>query len=174
MTKNMKITLENAVNCIIEKADKERYELYNEIVNKSYTKDLENIKVGDFYINFIYPFEEYLQTLLENKLKLNDKQKNLFMNAEFFDRHFTNLFQVYEGNACCADKSRTLLNKICQFLVTGDKIEFNYDQQYTYHLPKRILNNHDEILKAYEALNSLIYGEWGKYIEFINSLPSKI
>lgn len=164
--------MSEVIGGILDGAEKERHQLYDEIVNKDYEKDITKIDIGDFYLSYFYPFEEYLNVLLQNKLNLNEEQRFFVINADFFNRHFESLFQKYEGNACCCDKSNKIIRSIYEFLKTGNQIEFDYNQKYTFHLPKRILNNHDEIIFAYKAIKSLLFGRGEKYIEYIMLLPN--
>jgi hypothetical protein len=171
MTGFMKDSVMNEViGGILDGAEKERHQLYDEIVNKDYEKDITKIDIGDFYLSYFYPFEEYLNVLLQNKLNLNEEQRFFVINADFFNRHFESLFQKYEGGSCCADKSNKIIRSIFEFLKTGDQIKFDYSQQYTYHLPRKILKSHDEIILAYQAIKSLIFGRGEKYFEFMSLL----
>ncbi len=52
---------------------------------------------------------------------------------------------------------------IC-FYTTGKKIEFNYDGEYTYHLPGKIFKDHDLIVEYFEGIWGLYYGNHNKYI----------
>lgn len=47
--------------------------------------------------------------------------------------------------------------------MRGDKIEFNYNSEYTYHLPKKVFTTHEEIVMFFESLIHLYMGRPGKY-----------
>lgn len=51
--------------------------------------------------------------------------------------------------------------------MTGKKITFDYDAEYTYGYPKSVLKTHDEIINFYKGLKSLYYG---KPTDYLNSM----
>jgi hypothetical protein len=162
--------MKEVIDGIMSVSNKRNHELYDEIVNKDFEADVTKTNIGDFYISFIYPFENYLEVMLKNKLNLNEDASFLVINSEFFSRHFQELFQKYEGSFACADKTNTVLNSIYRFLKTAEPINFNYDQEYTYHLPKTILKTHDDIIALYKGLKSLLSGRPEKYINYFDAL----
>lgn len=79
-------------------------------------------------------------------------------NHGFIERNFCSLFRLIEGSGCSADKSRTVMRKIVNFLRTGEEIKFNYDTEYTFNLPKKIFKTHEEIYAFFIALMRLNMG----------------
>ena len=65
----------------------------------------------------------------------------LYAQASFVEAHVEALIKHYEGTACCADKSRTVLRALARYLRTGQRIEFDYGGQYTYHLPRMVFSS---------------------------------
>jgi len=128
-------------------------------------------KIGDvesFFYTMIYPYEKFLNGFLSSKIEgISDKAKWLFLNSEFVEAQLDEIIQVYEGFNCHADKSRTIINALAQFLIKGDRIEWNYDQEFTYHLPKKVFSVHEEIVCFFEALRSLHHGNTEEYLMVI-------
>lgn len=93
---------------------------------------------------------------------------------EFIEHHLDYLFRTFEGNACSHDKTRTIMGRLERFFESGVEIEFNYKEEYTYHMPKIILTTHDEIIVAYHALEYLFYGNPKKYLPLITEYSKKV
>lgn len=89
----------------------------------------------------------------------------------FVDAHFTALIKQYEGWACSADKVRTITNRLLKHLVLGNPIEWNYNQEYTYHLPKEIFTNQEQVLEFFDSLYFFYYGRTEKFLTFMGKLP---
>ncbi|MDB4726133.1 hypothetical protein OAF54_01760 [bacterium] len=100
----------------------------------------------------------------------NDDVIFILSHSSFIESNFKNLFEKYEGSSCCADKSRTIVKSLIHHFVTGEPIRFNYDQEYTYHLPKGMFRVHSEIIGFYKALKALHYGKFDKYITELGSI----
>ena len=123
-----------------------------------------------FYLLFLYQMEIPLQGFLESEMPGNHRAQFLFQNGEFIERHYEKLFERIEGVACCADKSRTIMRGLAKFLLDGKEIVFDYNQEYTYHLPKKIFNNHKSIVDFFESIYALYYGQFDKFIFEISNV----
>jgi hypothetical protein len=91
----------------------------------------------------------------------------LYLHYSFFESHARELISKYEGMACSSDKVSTIARSINKWITTGKDIKFNYDQEYTFHLPKTVLNTHESIVDFFEALYSLHNGNPEKYLKFL-------
>ena len=151
------------LNSMIDIIDNEKIKLFEKIIDNSEIMQYEN--PNEFYYAILYPFDKFISGFLKSKIKANKDVQFIWRHFEFLDRHFRNLFEKYEGSDCCADKSRTIVNRLLKYYNDCDKIEFNYESEYTYHLPKKIFKNHDDIIQFYEGLKSLFYGRPDKYLE---------
>lgn len=89
----------------------------------------------------------------------------------FVDAHFTALIKQYEGWACSADKVRTITNRLLKHLVLGTPIEWNYNQEYTYHLPKEIFTTQEQVIEFFDSLYFFYYGRSDKFLAFMEKLP---
>jgi hypothetical protein len=74
--------------------------------------------------------------------------------------------------ACCADKARTVMWAMLQNLVEGSHIQFDYCQEYTYHLPKQVFTTHGDIMEFFEALYALYHGKSEKFIQCLQKIAA--
>lgn len=88
----------------------------------------------------------------------------LFVATSFFESHLTQLFTKFEGNYCCVDKARCVLSKVARFYFDGTRINFNNNQEFTFHVPDKILKDHDEVIEYIESLHNLYYGKPDKFL----------
>ena len=138
------------------------FEIAREQINKRNTKN--------FYYLFLHPTERPLQGFLESEMPGNYRAQFLFQHGQFIEKHYKNLFQRIEGSFCCADKSRAIMRGLARFLLDGEEIVFDYNQEYTYHLPKKIFNNHKSIVDFFESIYALYYGQIDKFILEISNI----
>lgn len=167
--------LTNVISSLLSGQEKERASLYEKILleedfHKHFKIDKDKFDPCDFHIYLQYPYEQFLECLIDNQLKISMKAKYFLLNIHFFENHITRVIERIEGSTCSVDKSRTIVSGIYSFLAYDRKIEFNYEGEYTYHLPRQILKTHDEIIKYYEALDDLYWGKEIKYLEFLLTL----
>jgi hypothetical protein len=141
----------------------EKKQLFLRVIENSGIDNFNNPE--EFYFAIIYPFENFTSGYLKSIFKSNEDVEFIFKNYCFIERHFCKIFEKFEGAAYCADKSRTIVGRILKFYETGQKIEFDYDSDYTYHLPKTIFKEHEHIILFYEGLKDLLYGSSDKYLE---------
>lgn len=123
-----------------------------------------------FYYALLYPWKKFISGYLKVVLNANEDVEFIYTNYNFINNHFCKLFTTYEGSPFSADKSRTVVLQLLMFYEKGEKIEFDYSAEYTYHLPKKIFKTHDEIIEFYQGLKSLLYGNPQKYLEALRGL----
>jgi len=150
------------------KIDDDNIELYKKIIEGSEIKHFDGPE--EFFYAVIYPWENFITGFLNNEISLNRDVVFIYENSQYIDRSFSNLFEKFEGSACSSDKSRTIIKRLLHFYLTGDKIEFDYSAEYTYHLPTEIFKTHDVIVLFYEGLKSLLYGNNEKYLKALETL----
>lgn len=168
----MKITKEDiktVLDSMLDSIDKGNVELYKKlIIDNSEIEDTE-----DFYYKLIYPHEQFLNGLIKTKVSTNNDIVFLLINSQYVERHFAKLVTTKEGFGCSADKSRTIINSLFNFFKIGKEIKWNYEQEYTYHLPKNIFTSQEEILTFYEAIKHLYYGDCERYIKYLQTIITK-
>jgi hypothetical protein len=118
----------------------------------------------DFFYQMQYPFEQVIDGLLENVFPGNNDAKFIMANHNFIERHFVNLICKMEGSPCSADKSRTICRSLMHFFTSNQPIEFNYQGEYTFHLPKKIFTTHAEIVEFYYGIRDLYCGRSDRYL----------
>lgn len=145
-----------------------------ETIKEVYKELLSKKNFISFYdITVFYPFRKTNEGMLRNFGIHKTETIFLLQHSDFIQDHYERLFIKFEGVACSADKSGTILFKLFEFLEKGTEIYFNEDQQYTYHLPKVIFKDHESIVLFFKALMQLYYGQPENYIKELLKL-SKI
>ncbi len=118
----------------------------------SYAKD-NNFEAFDYL--FLHEIEKPINGLLESICE-SDDFTFLMLHGHDIEVHFAHFIKQFEGTACNADKSRTIIRSLLKHFRTGDDIKFNYDAEFTYHLPNTIFKTHDDIIEFYKGLRKLI------------------
>lgn len=120
------------------------------------------IRAGDtkrFYFAWQYPVSRVIDGLLATEFPGKSQDiRFLFRESQFVEGHIRGLIEKFEGGACAADKTRTVMRTILRYLKTGKEIGYDYGQEYTFHLPQRVLTDHQTTLDYFKALQSLCYG----------------
>lgn len=88
----------------------------------------------------------------------------IFQNSQFVERHFRYFIEKIDGRAYSADRSRTIIKALVATFSTGEDISFNYEQEYTYHLPEKVFRTHQDIIEFYQGVKNLFYGNPDKYL----------
>ena len=143
--------------------EKDKIELYQSIIDKKCYDNINDLQ--EFYFGLIYPFENFLDGLIQAEVSKDRDVRFIMLNSQFIERHYEKLIIKFEGSAYCADKSRTIMRNLVMFYKTGEKISFDYNQEYTYHLPKVIFKTHDNIIEFYQAIKDFYYGNSEKYLK---------
>lgn len=105
-----------------------------------------------------------------------DKTKllvSLIKNYQLIKSNLDSLFTKYETLTCSHDKTRTVLSSYFDYILFDKKIDFNYDQEYTYHLPKKVLKTHYEIIEYISSLYKFFNGNFDNYVKIINNFDKK-
>ena len=138
-------------------------------------KAVTSARKGDyeqFYFGLLYPFGQMIDGLLED-VTHSPEARFLLKNSRFVESHFQRLIEEREGATCSADKSRTIMRVLLRFYMTGEEIQFSYDQKFTYHLPKTVFTTHDDIVGYFMSLYSLYYGQPAAYIGILANILQK-
>lgn len=151
---------------------KENVELYKKLIENNGIKKIDD--VDDFYIMMIYPYENFLKGLIQVEISKNNEVNFLLLHYNFVEYQFQKIIVDVEGSACSADKSRTIMRRLFNWLNKGEKIEFDYNGEYTYHLPKTVFNTHEEITEFYDGVKNIYYGHYQKYLTELKKVMSKL
>jgi len=153
----------NFLNTFCDDIDKSNLDLYKKIIENSKINNFNNYE--EFFYSVLYPFDNFIEAYLKMNVSNNEDVIFIIKNSNFIENNFSNLIINKEGSACSSDKSGTIMNKLINYYKTGEKITFDYDAEYTYHLPKTIFKTHEHIIMFYIGLKKLFYGDNKKYIE---------
>lgn len=164
----MKNEIKDVLDSLTVSIKNEQIELYKKIIETNNIASFDGPE--EFFFAVIYPFEMFVSGMINCSVSKNSDIEFIYENYNFIERMFLRLVTEKEGFACSADKSRTIIRNLINFFETSNKINFNYDGEYTYHLPKKIFNNHTEIINFYEAIKKLYCGNPDEYVKFISEL----
>lgn len=149
--------LKQAINAISDIFDKEKKESYEDL-KLARLNDLPSI--NDFDL-LLYNLEDKVIRLIESGkegYELSHDAKFLYMKIKFVKHQFRSVIEKTEGSCCSADKVRSILSVIKADVVDGKVKEFDYDGEYTFHLPDKVFKTHDDIMRFFRAIKRLYYG----------------
>ena len=136
-------------------------------------EQVRGLDMRGFYYSFMYPLDQLLEGMLASAIPNSEDAHFIFKNSQFVDAHFRALIVKYEGNSCCADKTRTVIRALLEYLTTGKEIGFDRSQQYTFHLPKKVFASHQEILEYFKAIQRLFYGQSEAYLAVLLAISER-
>ena len=163
--------LTDFLNTFSDSIESENAKLFADVIEKS---EIENIDDPDgFYISVLYTWDNFLSSFLTEKVSNNNDVLFIYKKFRFLESHITKVFSKIEGSPCSADKSRTIIGALVNFYKNGEKIIFDYESEYTYHLPKKVLKTHEDIISYYESLRNLYNGNPESYLNNLKLIYSK-
>ena len=112
--------------------------------------------------------------MIQHFISKNEEIRFIYMNYTYITNHFDFWFEKIEGSACSHDKTKTVIRKIINFYLYNEIINFDYNQEYTYHLPKKIFKGHDSIVNFYQSIKHLYYGKPNKYMTELLNIKNEI
>lgn len=123
-------------------------------------------KAETFHLFHVYPLFKAIGRAVEVKKNLTRENaevvKCIFVQHSFFHWHLRNLFVELEGSACCADKSRTVLQRYVKYKITGEMFEWDNTNPKNFGLPKT--GTQEDWYEFIECLCDLFYGNPKKYL----------
>jgi hypothetical protein len=157
-----KNSIKSVLDGIVKSVGEKQVKLYKSLIDQSYINKVEDI--NDFYFALIYPFETFLSGLIKTEISQNEDIEFILKHSRFIENNFEKIIHNIEGMTCCADKTRFIMRGLFGFYKTKELIIINYDQEYTYHLPKKVFTDHNSIINFYEGLKHLYYGNPERYL----------
>ena len=173
MSEEIKQVLEGLLSSINTENENEYKSVQESDDFQKARESINNNDINGFYYSLVYPFQNQVRGLLTTELPKLHQAQFLFQQCEFVECNIKRFFENIEGSACCADKTRTIMHQLLVFFKTGKEIVFNYEQEYTYHLPTKVLNNHTEVVDYFMALYRLYYGQSKEYIAMMNDFNTR-
>ena len=126
------------------------------------------------YSSFVKSKENGILMNIMDKEDLSKRELKLFYSYyDFIRNHIKTIVKMKEGSSCSSDKAGWVLINLEHYLKTGESIEPDYSQEYTYHLPKIVLNDTNTIYKFFKSLISLYYGNSKEYFLMYNQFIIK-
>lgn len=166
--------MKSFLNVFCESLVAENRDSVKEILDLPLVQDsLKAIQKSDpdlFYMTLGYPLDRIIDGVLSNAIAENGRARFLFQESGFVENHFRKLIERYEGMPCCADKTRTIMRALARNLIHGDEIVFDFGQEYTFHLPKKIFKDQESILSFFEAIHNLFYGSFELYLKELQGI----
>lgn len=168
MVKNMEKDLEMGLGAIFSglqsKIDKEaeQHPLFASVV-----KNMDDFKRAEnFYLFHAYPLEKMLKRAVVIAKNLTGKESGeitcVYLHHDFFNAHLRQIFVELEGNSCCADKSKTVIQRFVNYKITGELMEWDNTNPKNFGLPKT--GTQEDWYEFMEALIDLFYGRPKKYL----------
>lgn len=134
-------------------------------------EDISSMK--DFMFTYNYQFDNFSENLISSHLCSNDDFCFILKNMHFIENHFKSIIVNKEGMACSADKSSFIISSLLKHFMKGTDIVVNYQQEYTYHLPKKVFTNHSDIIDFYKAIQFLYYGKSERFLVQLKKILSE-
>ena len=122
-----------------------------------------------FHFSLPYRLRRVVDGLLQTVLPGKREAHFILQQYKFLNSHFKNIIIRREGASCCADKSRTILNRLLQYYQTGNEIVFDSNEEYTFGHPTTVFTTHREIVEFFEGLYGLYYGNPEGYLKALKS-----
>lgn len=135
-------------------------------------KALNDRRPDRFRLALAYPMSKVISGLIHEYAGRDGDGQFLLEHNAFVESHLRNLIEKYEGSACCADKVRTIMSAALRHYADNELISFNYEGEYTYHLPSVIFRDQKSILSFLSALRHLYYGNPEHYLTELLSITS--
>ena len=174
---NLKTALSEIFEQISASGLQKRAELTSLIMDNPYIAssidDLRNYRFEKFHEAIVMKSDDILEGIVEHVFGENYEIAFLIKQYDFLYHHLEKLFTKFEGHACCVDKTRTVLACLLLNKAKGKRIEFDYDGEWTYHLPKKILTSHEEVIKFFDAMINLYYGSHEKYLALLLEISAQ-
>lgn len=168
--------LQSVVGSLLSGIDGENAALANGLPELEPVRDaLQGLRDGDVEAvnqQLLYPLSRAVDGLLASELD-TEEARFLVKHYRFVESHFERLIRQFDGLACCADKSRTILTRLLRLLTHGTPIAFDYSQQFTYHLPRCIFTTQEDIVVFFKGLHGLYYGNPDGYLQALAAQTPK-
>lgn len=145
----------------------QKVEFYKSVMEQHHQgKEIEIKSLSDFNRNYIKPYEKFLEGCISEKFGTENNLQFLLLNYSFVENHFRQMIMLHEGNACCADKTRAILQHLGEYLKTGTFLEFEHTDDKAFWNPEKIFKSQQEIFNFYMALKQLYHGHPNAYLHF--------
>ncbi|NCI19831.1 hypothetical protein EJM73_09345 [Clostridium botulinum] len=172
MDNEMTKCLTSLFDALNAKSEEETINIFGEAINhaKESKVKINNPEYFDCFINYrLKKGIKLLASTLHEPSICKDKNKPNFIyaNYSFLENHIRNLCELREGSACCADKSRYILDMYLKYSITGKIPSFNPNVE-KYWIPN--FGDNEMWINYCDSLCRLYYGYTEEYLKAYNSL----
>lgn len=165
--------IQDVITAILDNADKDKMALFASLQDHPLLKEAQAFardgQPERFLYALPYPLERVVDGLLQTVLPGKREAHFILRQYRFLNLHFQKVIQRREGFGCSADKSRTILDRLLQYYLTGDEIVFDPNEGYTFGHPTTVFTTHREIVEFFEGLYGLYYGNPEGYLKALES-----
>ena len=168
----LNLAVNNIFNSIIGSRNKELDNAVDNIPEELKTtlqQAMEKFNYEQIHLLVLEKFTDMKESLIRLAAKEN-KTIWLMLHISFVENQFSKQIKLHEGFSCSHDKVKTIIKALLRWFEEGREIHFNYEQEYTYHLPTHIFNTHDEVINFFNAIHDLYYGKPDKYLQCLLAL----
>ena len=168
--------LGNILESLASQSGVSKAELDAFVASPGISEAINELKSGDidsFYFRVLYPRNKLYRAVVARFVGDYPKVQFLVEQYDFIESHFKHWIQAIEGSTCSADKSGTLVTALFWYFTKERPIQWNYEQEYTYHLPKTVFITQDEVLGFFESLEFLYGGRPEKYLQQLTWLAKR-
>ena len=168
--------LENMFASMLDSFDKGDVDkvksVYPESILSEYKESLENSpamfsRLMESHKNGI------LLTIMPKEQLSNHNLKLFYQHYDFIENNFKSVINMKEGMPCSADKSKWVMENLEHYLKTNEERNPDYSQDFTFHLPKKVLNDTQTIYSFFKALMQFYYGNSKEYFVLYHQLMIK-
>jgi hypothetical protein len=170
-------TLHNMLDSLLSGIHDEQRQLYQSAANDPLVEQaalaVRNHDLDGFFFSIPYTVEQLLGGILQAELPGANDAHFLLMRLHFVENHVKSIITCHEGSTSSTDKSRMVLSRLLKFLVTGERIVFDYACAKSYAMPTVVLCDHDQIVSLFNALKAMYYGAGEHFVQEMQSLSRK-
>ena len=145
---------------------------HNKVIQAAY-ECAKDGQANEFYDTLLFPIEAMIEGLID-QCQVCEEVRFILKQSQYLEGHIQRIFEKFEGRACCYDKTKTVIRALLKYYREDIPIEFDYDQQYVFHLPKIVLTEQDSVIGCFEGLYDLYYGYNNKYLDVYKGMLDKL
>lgn len=165
--------IQDVITAILGSAEQDKMALFASLKDHPLLQDAQTFardgQAEQFHYSLPYRLEGVVDGLLQTAIPRKREAHFILMQYRFLNTHFKNILQRGEGMSCCADKSRTILDRLLQYYLTGKEIVFDPNEKYTFGHPTTVFTTHQEIVEFFEGLYGLYYGNPEGYLKALKT-----
>lgn len=126
-----------------------------------------------FFCNLDNHYEGIILNVVGKEVIKNNHLQMFYNHYLFIQNHMKSIITMKEGTPMSMDKVGWIMKTLEKYLKDGVETVPNWDQEYTFHLPKVVLNDTETIYKFFKALINLYYGRNQDYFLMYNQFLIK-